>query len=541
MTSLLKRVALLSPLTLLLLVLAFRASLLNYSDLVDPTESRYASVAQQMVLDGDWITPKLPQPEGVVPYMGKPPFHFWLTAASYEIFGVFNWTSRLPSFLAALTIIGIVLAYGFHFFSRQTGETAALVTISGALMFFLSGASVLDVTLSACVCASLLCFAHYFQKASRTLAVLLGVSLALGFLTKGPVALALFVFAVVPFLVIQGKLKDLLGYHWFSMLTAFFIIASPWFVISELASPGFTKYFFWNENFARYFISDYGDLYGGGHVHPRGASWVMLLLAFLPWTAPVIWGLTNHQKRVVLWRSLKQDKWLTFCLCWGLSPAIFFSFGRQLHVSYLLPGLPGLSLFLIRWMDLHWESEKQALLARLLSISAQITFLVMVIWGIIEDLDWLLLTSTLAVGLFCFAAYYRYASLLASRAAQLSHSIFQICLVFLLVIVIATPIINIRKSTNTILTQILRESQDHDLRIGVVTENNYSPYWLSKKWMEEGNNRIKIEFISNSSEIKNPPEYLLLKKGSDSNLASNIFALYKLNLVVGKWNWYQIK
>lgn len=72
----------------LAIVFCLRVVLLNYPDLVDPTESRYANVAQEMVLDNDWVTPKLSQPEGVVPYLGKPPLHFWLTAACFKIFGV---------------------------------------------------------------------------------------------------------------------------------------------------------------------------------------------------------------------------------------------------------------------------------------------------------------------------------------------------------------------------------------------------------------------------------------------------------------------
>ena len=75
-----------SPLVVLTLCLGLRLITLNYPDLIDPTESRYAYVAQEMFLTGDWIVPKLPKADGIEPYLGKPPLHFWLTAIGFSVF-----------------------------------------------------------------------------------------------------------------------------------------------------------------------------------------------------------------------------------------------------------------------------------------------------------------------------------------------------------------------------------------------------------------------------------------------------------------------
>ena len=103
----------------ILLVLLFgligRASLLEYTDLLDPTEARYASVAQEMVNSGNWLTPMLPLPQGTVPYLGKPPLHFWLTALSYQVFGIEEWTARLTSFLMTISLLFLIFWDRFRY------------------------------------------------------------------------------------------------------------------------------------------------------------------------------------------------------------------------------------------------------------------------------------------------------------------------------------------------------------------------------------------------------------------------------------------
>ena len=59
--------------------------------LVHPDEGRYAEIPREMVLTGDWVTPRL----NGIKYFEKPALQYWITAASYEAFGVRHWTARL--------------------------------------------------------------------------------------------------------------------------------------------------------------------------------------------------------------------------------------------------------------------------------------------------------------------------------------------------------------------------------------------------------------------------------------------------------------
>ena len=52
--------------------------------LLDPDEGLHASIAQEMVEGGDWLTPRLLGR----PFLDKPIFYFWAQALSLQTFGM---------------------------------------------------------------------------------------------------------------------------------------------------------------------------------------------------------------------------------------------------------------------------------------------------------------------------------------------------------------------------------------------------------------------------------------------------------------------
>ena len=64
---------------------------IEHRALMHPDEGRYAEIAREMALSGDWLTPRL----NGLKYLEKPPLQYWMTAAAFEAFGVHGWTARL--------------------------------------------------------------------------------------------------------------------------------------------------------------------------------------------------------------------------------------------------------------------------------------------------------------------------------------------------------------------------------------------------------------------------------------------------------------
>jgi 4-amino-4-deoxy-L-arabinose transferase and related glycosyltransferases of PMT family len=72
--------------------------------LLGPDEPRYAQVAREMFLRGDYVTPTL----GGHTWFEKPALLYWMEIAAFKIFGVSEWSARLgPAICGLLTIAAI--------------------------------------------------------------------------------------------------------------------------------------------------------------------------------------------------------------------------------------------------------------------------------------------------------------------------------------------------------------------------------------------------------------------------------------------------
>ena len=89
-------------------------------DLLEPTEARYAQIAQEMLRTGDFATPHL---NGLA-YYHKPPFAYWTVAASFAAFGESARSARIPVALATL---------GAYAHWQFLVVLAAMLALAGAL------------------------------------------------------------------------------------------------------------------------------------------------------------------------------------------------------------------------------------------------------------------------------------------------------------------------------------------------------------------------------------------------------------------------
>ena len=75
--------------SLALLLLFFVATLLwfgtlDYRHLIPSDEGRYAQMAREMMVNGDFITPRYNDYK----YFEKPPLHIWVTTIVFQVFGL---------------------------------------------------------------------------------------------------------------------------------------------------------------------------------------------------------------------------------------------------------------------------------------------------------------------------------------------------------------------------------------------------------------------------------------------------------------------
>ena len=95
-----------------LFVLLFAAAIyvgciVSPPSLVDDVDAMQAQVARNMLVSGDWVTPRL---DGVV-YLEKAPLIYWMIAVSYKIFGIHDWSARIPIALSVLALCWVTTAF----------------------------------------------------------------------------------------------------------------------------------------------------------------------------------------------------------------------------------------------------------------------------------------------------------------------------------------------------------------------------------------------------------------------------------------------
>ena len=310
--------------------------------ITDPTEGRYSLIAQEMSASGDWVTPRVWVEGEQTPYLGKPPLFFWTTALSIRLLGPSEFAVRLPAMIATTILLALLFLVlkGSH--GSSIAANAVAITATTGLVFLLSDSVIVDLHLMLFVAGAVLAHLSFVQapddRSRKWRSLLVFALLAGGFLTKGPVAIALFALPVGIWTALHGKWAALRAHKWMAGIVLFSAMVMPWFILAEIRNPGFLKYFFINENLLRFLARGYGDRYGIGHVLPRGSAVPIFVLGTLPWAPVAIWLVVRRRWKVL--RSTLHDESSSLFFIGFLSIVLFWSLARQVLPTYILPAIP---------------------------------------------------------------------------------------------------------------------------------------------------------------------------------------------------------
>ncbi len=223
------------------------------SSLAEPDETRYAEIPREMLAAGDLVVPRL----NGVPYFEKPPLLYWANAVAFRTFGETPWAARLPTRLAGLgTLILVVLAASRR--GRGTGLCAGILLLASPLGFLMARTNLTDGMLTFFLTATLLAGRAAVLKREESrpgmaLAALTGAAAAGAFLTKGLIALVLPGAILLIWGFATGRLRPLLRALVVSPAPFVFVaLALPWFLAVERHHPGFLQFFFIHEHFQRF-------------------------------------------------------------------------------------------------------------------------------------------------------------------------------------------------------------------------------------------------------------------------------------------------
>jgi 4-amino-4-deoxy-L-arabinose transferase-like glycosyltransferase len=322
------------------LALVYLANIGQYG-FIGADEPRYVRIAEEMAWRGD---PVVPTYRGTA-WLEKPPLLYWLVGASLRVFGVSEFSARVPSVLAALALVAALFLAVRPVYGARLAGHAALVLATSALYIGYAGAATTDILLAATTGGGLLLLWRYLSADEIPPAGWLYGAAALfglGCLAKGPLALVLPVLAVYPFIALTGRMQGLTLGRLAVAGVVFLAVAVPWHVaIYQREGFKFVLVYFINHHLARY-VTDIHH-----HTRPFWFFVPVLLLGALPWTAFLMF----LRRLPEVFRARRTDPraaGFIFFACWLVAPLVFFSLGKAKLPGYVLPLFPALA-FLIAW------------------------------------------------------------------------------------------------------------------------------------------------------------------------------------------------
>ncbi|SFT84763.1 4-amino-4-deoxy-L-arabinose transferase [Lishizhenia tianjinensis] len=335
-------------------------------------EARLAVNAYEMLHNHDFIvTYHEGEPDM---WNTKPPLLIWLHVLSASIFGISEFSLRLPSALAALFTCVLLFQFTRKFFDNfWMGFITALVLVTSAGYVSLHGTRTLDydALLTLFSTLALISIFKYTQEKQNKDLYLFFLALTLGVLTKSVVIL-IFTPAIILFLLLQKQLLELLkNKHLYFGILGFLTLVLGYYGLRELYNPGYINAVFENELGGRYLavIEEHKKgfwFYYENLIRGRFKAWYLLipigcitgfinkdkkivaLTLFLTLSVLVFFGVISNSNTKLMWYDLPLYPLLAILASYPLFLAFQFLKSSKLtdnHLRYNI--LPYIFLFFI--------------------------------------------------------------------------------------------------------------------------------------------------------------------------------------------------
>ncbi len=321
---------------------------------MDDVDSVQAQIARNMLQSGDWVTARL---DGIA-YLEKSPLKYWMIAVSYMVFGVHDWSARIPIALATVLLCWVTARFGAWAFGRRAGMYAGLALATSVGLFLFTRILIPDVILTLAITVALWGLLRALDEAEKRpglWAMAMWAAMGTGLLLKGLIAALFPVAAGLLYLGLTRRLWD--GRTWARLrpgwgIALLLLIAAPWHVVATLRNPpyfdftmhsergsyrGFFWFYFFNEHILRFLNRRYPRDY---NTVPRALFWLFHLLWLFPWSAylPAVFKLEYC-------KADRASRTRLMAACWTGFILVFFTFSTT-QEYYSMPCYPALALLL---------------------------------------------------------------------------------------------------------------------------------------------------------------------------------------------------
>lgn len=341
-----------SILVLIALWIAIYAAGMFTPPLLDDVDTIHAEAAREMLLRHDWVT----MYTNGLRYLEKAPLMYWSLAASYELFGIRDWSTRLPLMIGFLGLVLATYRLGSFAFGERGGLYSGLALVTSIGPYIFTRFLIPDVLVSFWLVLSYYFFLRSLEeeRPSRLTCWGFASACALNVLTKGLIGIVFPIATIGIYLLVTRNLRHLAKLRIFTSTLVFFILAAPWHILAAIRNPaqgqarGFLWFYFVNEHINRFLNKRVPP---GYDTVPLVLFWALLALWLVPWAVFLPQALRDVPVR---WNQLgppldRRKRANLLFLLWALVILLFFSFSTR-QEYYTIPALPGIALLAGGWL-----------------------------------------------------------------------------------------------------------------------------------------------------------------------------------------------
>ena len=280
-----------------------------FVDIMEVDAAQYASISWEMFANGSWLEVYHREAD----YLDKPPLLFWLGALSFKLFGVYNWSYKLPALLVLL--LGLYSTYRFAllWYTREIARWSVWILATTQAMFLMTNDVRTDGLLTGWAMFALWQLSAYL-KTNRWKWLLGGaVGIGMAMLAKGPIGLVFPALALGGHLLLQRNWRGIFKWQWLVLLAIVAVMLAPmtWGLYQQfdlhpekevygLKGPSGVRFFYWTQSFGRitgenYWKDDSGFFYFFHSILWDFQPWLLLLV---PALLMGVWGLVKRRFRL---------------------------------------------------------------------------------------------------------------------------------------------------------------------------------------------------------------------------------------------------
>lgn len=274
-----------------------------FIDVMEIDAAQYATMSLEMTETGNYLQLSYRGED----YIDKPPLLFWASALSFNLFGVSNFTYKLPAVL--FTLLGLFSTYrlGRMYYGRWTGYFSALILASCHAWFQFNQDVRTDALLAGCTIFAVWQLAEYAATKKILSLLFAGLGVAGAMLAKGPIGIMVPALALGTDLLLKRDWRTLFRWQWLLLVPIVLLFISPMLyglyqqydaTGGKQTYNGFItsgiRFYFWTQSFGRLtgessWSNDTSPFY---FIHT-------FLWAFLPWSLLFFIALGKRLKKII--------------------------------------------------------------------------------------------------------------------------------------------------------------------------------------------------------------------------------------------------